>query len=81
MADQRPPQRKEFEMADDEQTVTLALILKQQGAMLIELRSMREDLEVTAATVRRMDGTMQGLVGEIRALTAQQSRLRQKVDG
>lgn len=60
--------------------ITLDFLARQQLEMLTELRSMREDLEVTAATVRRMDGTLSGLVGEIRALSAQQSRLRNRFD-
>lgn len=59
---------------------TLEFLAEQQKQILVELRSLREDLEVTAATVRRMDGTLSGMIGEIRALAAQQSRLRQKVD-
>ena len=62
------------------ETITLEFLAEQQKQLLIEVRSMREDLDVTSATVRRMDGTLQGLVSEIRALAAQQSRLRQKVD-
>jgi hypothetical protein len=63
-----------------DETITLEFLAEQQKQLLIEVRSMREDLDVTSATVRRMDGTLQGLVSEIRALAAQQSRLRQKVD-
>ena len=37
-------------------------------------------MEVMAAIVRRMDGTMQGLVGEVRSLAAQQDRQRQKLE-
>jgi regulator of replication initiation timing len=62
------------------ETITLEFLAEQQKQLLTEVRSMREDLDVTSATVRRMDGTLQGLVSEIRALAAQQSRLRLKVD-
>jgi predicted nucleic acid-binding Zn-ribbon protein len=45
-----------------------------------EIADFRADMEVMAAIIRRMDGTMQGLVGEVRSLTAQRDRQRQKLD-
>ena len=48
--------------------------------VISDIGDLRADMEVTAAIVRRMDGTMQGLVGEIRSLAAQQDRQRQKLE-
>jgi hypothetical protein len=69
------------------ETITLDFLAEQQRLIIDEIRSFRaemrgfrEDMEVQSAIIRRMDGTMQGVVGELRALAAQQSRLRQKVE-
>ena len=48
--------------------------------VISDIGDLRADMEVTAAIVRRMDGTMQGLVGEVRSLAAQQDRQRQKLE-
>jgi predicted nuclease with TOPRIM domain len=55
-------------------------VLKEQTSLRSEVADFRADMEVMAAIVRRMDGTMQGLVGEVRSLTAQQDRQRQKLE-
>ena len=49
-------------------------VLKEQTSLRSEVADFRADMEVMAAIVRRMDGTMQGLVGEVRSLAAQQDR-------
>jgi hypothetical protein len=63
-------------------------VLKEQTSLRSEVADFRADMEVMAAIVRRTDGTMQGLVGEVRSLTAQQDRqcqklerLRERIDG
>jgi chromosome segregation ATPase len=63
-------------------------VLKEQASLRSEVAAFRADMEVMAAIVRRTDGTMQGLVGEVRSLTAQQDRqcqklerLRERIDG
>jgi phage shock protein A len=55
-------------------------VLREQTTLHSEIADFRADMEVMAAIIRRMDGTMQGLVGEVRSLTAQQDRQRQKLD-
>ncbi len=63
-------------------------VLKEQASLRSEVAAFRADMKVMAAIVRRTDGTMQGLVGEVRSLTAQQDRqcqklerLRERIDG
>ena len=69
----------EFEPEND----TLAYLRRLNSKLdrvISDIGDLRADMEVTAAIVRRMDGTMQGLVGEVRSLGAQQDRQRQKLD-
>lgn len=58
---------------------TLALIQQQQGIILTELGTMRDDMRVLMAIVQRMDGTVSGLVGEIRATHAQMARFERRL--
>lgn len=53
---------------------TLTLIQRQQAQILTELGTMRDDMAVLTAIVQRMDGTLSGLVNEIRATHAQMAR-------
>ncbi len=55
-------------------------VLREQSALRNDVAELRSDMEVTAALSRRMDATMQGLIGEVRALAGQQSRQRQRLD-
>jgi hypothetical protein len=57
----------------------LGLLMRQQGELLSEMRIMRDDMAVLAAIVQRMDGTLAGLVNEIRATHAQFSRMDRRV--
>jgi chromosome segregation ATPase len=66
---------------------TLDFIARQQDAVLGELRRVRNDIadlkmdmEVQTAIIRRLDTSVQGLTGEVRALAGQQSRQRLKLD-
>jgi hypothetical protein len=63
----------------DEPTIDLAYIAGQQHQVLTELGTMRDDAAVLLAIVMRMDGTLTGLVQEIRATHAQHSRLANRV--
>lgn len=49
-----------------EQTVTLAFLAQQQAKIIGELADQRADMAVLLAIVQRMDGTMHGLLGEVR---------------
>jgi chromosome segregation ATPase len=67
--------------------ITLDFIARQQDAVLGELRRVRNDIadlkmdmEVQTAIIRRLDTSVQGLTGEVRALAGQQSRQRLKLD-
>lgn len=57
----------------------LGLIARQQASLLGELRTMRDDMAVLTAIVQRIDGTLAGLVNEIRATHAQQSRFDRRL--
>jgi hypothetical protein len=63
----------------DQPTIDLAFLARQQEQILSELATMRDDAAVLLAIVMRMDGTLNGLVGEIRATHSQHSRLANRV--
>jgi hypothetical protein len=63
----------------DEPTIDLAFLARQQGQILSELGTMRDDAAVLLAIVMRMDGTLTGLAQEIRAPHSQHSRLANRV--
>lgn len=67
--------------------VSLELLLRQQERVLEELRLIRSDIgdfradmEVQSAIILRLDQSVQGLTGEVRALAAQQDRQRQRLE-
>ena len=66
-------------MSDTPPTVDLSLIARQQRQMLDEMTSLRDDMGVMMAILQRLDGTVAGLVNEIRATHAQQSRMDRRV--
>jgi chromosome segregation ATPase len=43
-----------------------------------DIADRKTDMEVTAALVRRLDSSVQGLTGEVRALRSQQDRQRRR---
>ncbi len=57
----------------------LSLLARPQKQLLDEMAIMRDDMGVLLAIVQRLDGTVSGLVNEIRATHAQQSRLDRRV--
>jgi hypothetical protein len=61
-------------------TLTLAFLAKQQERLVEEMEQVRDDLRVMAAIVQRLDGTVQGLVNEVRASHARYDRLARRVD-
>jgi chromosome segregation ATPase len=54
-------------------------LLKEQMSLRADLAEFRADMEVQSAIIRRMDATMQTLVGEIRVLAGQQDQQRQRL--
>jgi len=48
----------------------LNLLARQQQQILAELADIRDDQRVLLAMVQRLDGTVTGLVGEVRATHA-----------
>jgi len=59
--------------------VTLDFLAEQQATILTELRTMRDDLLVVSAILMRLDGTVSGLVQEVRAMHSQHARLSNRV--
>ena len=55
--------------------ITLEFLAEQQAKILQEIATMRDDMRVLAAMVQRLDGTMTGLVNEVRAEHSRYSRL------
>jgi hypothetical protein len=63
----------------DEPTIDLTFLARQQEQILNELATMRDDAAVQLAILMRVDGTVSGLVRELRAMHSQQSRLANRV--
>jgi hypothetical protein len=63
----------------DQPQADLSLIARQQAQLLSEMGTLRDDMAVLTAIVQRLDGTMAGLVNEIRATHSQYSRLDRRV--
>jgi ubiquinone biosynthesis protein UbiJ len=62
------------------EVVTLDFLAQQQTRMLDEIAQFRNDMLVMSAIVQRLDGTMQGLVNEVRATHQQIARLVQRLE-
>ena len=59
---------------------SLELIFRQQQRVLTEIGSMRADMGVMVAILQRLDGTMAGLVNEVRAMHSRHDRLTRRVE-
>ena len=57
----------------------LTLIARQQRQLLDEMGTMRDDMTVMMAILQRLDGTVAGLINEIRATHSQQSRFDRRL--
>ncbi len=55
----------------DQSQADLSLIARQQAQLLNGMGTLRDDMAVLTAIVQRLDGTMAGLVNEIRATHSQ----------
>jgi hypothetical protein len=51
-----------------------SMISRQQRQLLAEMGTRRDDMAVMMAILQRLDGTVGGLVNEVRAMHAQHSR-------
>jgi hypothetical protein len=60
--------------------VDLAFIAHQQRQILDQLATMRDDAGVALAILMRLDGTVSGLVNEIRATHTQANRHARRLD-
>jgi hypothetical protein len=67
-------------MSDRTEPVTLDFIAKQQDRIINELADHRADMAVLLALTNRIDMTMGGLLGEVRALHGQIGRFRHRLD-
>jgi hypothetical protein len=56
-------------------TLDLTLLATQQRQILTEVGSIRDDIAVLSTIVLRLDGTLTGLVPELRARHAQHNRM------
>ena len=65
-------------MSDDPQP-DFSLIARQQRQLLAEMGVMRDDMSVMMAILQRLDGTVVGLVNEMRAVHGQHARLTKRV--
>lgn len=54
--------------------ITLDFLAKQQAKLAEVMASMRDDMRVMMAMLRRIDGTLTGLVNEVRAEHARYER-------
>ncbi len=63
----------------DASSADLTLIARQQRQLLSEMGAMRGDMGVMMAILQRIDGTVAGLVNEVRAMHSQHSRLSNRV--
>jgi len=59
---------------------SLELIFRQQQRVLTEIGSLRDDMGVIMAILQRIDGTMAGLINEVRAMHSRHNRLARRVE-
>ena len=60
-------------------SVDLGLVARQQRQIMSDMGSLKDDMGVMTAILMRLDGTMSGLVNEVRAIHSQHSRLSHRV--
>jgi hypothetical protein len=60
--------------------VTLDFVAQQQARILNEFATFRDDLRVMMAIIQRLDGTVGGLVNEVRASHSRHDRLVRRVE-
>ena len=63
----------------DDTTPNLGLIVRQQRQILAEIGTMRDDMAIMMAILQRLDGTVSGLVNEVRAMHSRHNRLANRV--
>ena len=59
--------------------ITLDFLAQQQARLLEAMGQLRDDVRVMAAIVQRLDGTVQGLINEVRAEHSRFERLDRRV--
>lgn len=59
--------------------ITLDFLAQQQARLLEAMGQLRDDVRVMTAIVQRLDGTVQGLINEVRAEHSRFERLDRRV--
>jgi hypothetical protein len=59
--------------------ITLDFLASQQDRILEEIGQVCDDMRVMAAMIQRLDGTVQGLINEVRAEHSRFDRLDRRV--
>ena len=59
--------------------ITLDFLAQQQARLLEAMGQLRDDIRVMAAIVQRLDGTVQGLINEVRAEHSRFEKLDRRV--
>ena len=59
--------------------VDLGLLARQQRQIMSDTGSLKDDMGVMMAILMRLDGTIAGLINEIRAIHSQQSRVSNRL--
>jgi hypothetical protein len=67
-------------MSDPTRPVTLEFLAQQQVKIINELADQCADMTVLLAIVQRLDTTMAGLLGKVRALHGQIGRFRYRIE-
>jgi hypothetical protein len=62
-----------------DEKISLEFIARQLDRVLKDQAAMREDITVMAAMMRRFDGTLDGLLHEVRAEHARHARVDQRL--
>jgi hypothetical protein len=62
-------------------TIDLTFVARQLRQVMTDVSSMRDDMSVLTAIVMRQDGTLNAILGELRAMHSQHSRLGNRVRG
>ena len=66
-------------MSDQERQPDLGLITRQLRQLLTDVGGLREDVNVLTSIVLRQDATLTALLGEVRAMHSQHSRLANRL--
>jgi hypothetical protein len=63
-----------------DEPITLEFLARQQAKILDEMASFRDDMTVLTAITMRLEGSMTGLITEVRAMHSRHGRLERRVE-